>query len=76
MNGLKYKLRAEQISRAIFRFKFSDDKRGKRVELSGTNTIAFKRATHAEEVFESLRTWKILVEWKPAPKSADAAGHD
>ena len=76
MNGLKYKLRADQISRAIFRFKFSDDKRGKRVELSGTNTIAFKRATHAEEVFEALRTWKILIEGKPAPESADAAGHD
>ena len=76
INELAAKLQADQINRAVFKFTFSDDKRGKRVTLSGTNTIAFKRATHAEEVFESLRTWKILVEWKPAPKSADAAGHD
>ena len=76
MNGLKSKLRADQISRAVFRFTFSDDRRGKRVELSGTNTISFKRATHAEEVFEALRTWKILIEGKPASASSASAGHD
>jgi hypothetical protein len=75
LNELKAKLRADQINRAVFKFTFSDDKRGKRVTLSGANTISFKRATHAEEVFESLRTWKILVEGKLAPESADAAGH-
>jgi hypothetical protein len=76
INELKTKLQADQISRVVFKFTFSDDKRGKRVTLSGANTISFKRATHAEEVFESLRTWKILVEGKPASESADAAGHD
>ena len=76
MNGLKSKLRADQINRAVLKFTFSDDKRGKRVELSGTNTISFKRATHAEEVFEWLRTRKILVEGKPAPENLEAAGHD
>jgi hypothetical protein len=76
INGLKSKLRPDQISRAVFRFTFSDDKRGKRVELSGTNTISFKRATHAGEVFDAFRIWKILIEGKPASESADAAGHD
>jgi hypothetical protein len=76
INALKAKLQADQINRAVFKFKFSDDRRGKRVTLSGANTISFKRATHAEEVLEALRTWKILVEAKPAPEIADAAGHD
>jgi hypothetical protein len=73
MNGLKSKLRADRINRAVFKFTFSNDKRGKRVELSGTNTISFKRATHAEEVFEWLRTRKILVKGKPAPENLEAA---
>jgi hypothetical protein len=76
MNGLKARLNADRITRAVFKFTFSDDKRGKRVELSGTNTISFKRATHAEDVFASLRTWRILIEGKPAPESFVAAGHD
>ena len=62
MNGLKSKLRGDQIKRAVFKFTFGDDKRGKRVELTGTKTISFKRATNAEKVFHYLRTWKILVE--------------
>lgn len=76
MNGLKSKLSADQIKRAVFKFTFSDDKRGKRVELSGTKTISFKRATNAEKVFEYLRLWKILVERKPAAESSETAGHD
>jgi hypothetical protein len=74
INELKHKLRAEQIKRAVFRVTFSDDKRGKRVELSGTNTVSFKRATNAEKVFEYLRLWKILVERKPTPANLEADG--
>ncbi len=61
-NGLKSRLKADQIKRAVFTFTFTDDKRGKRVELSGMNTVSFKRATNAEKVFKYLQAWKILVE--------------
>jgi hypothetical protein len=62
LNGLTAKLQADDIKRAVFKFTFSDDRRGKRVEVSGEKTISFKRATNAEKVFKYLRAWRILVE--------------
>lgn len=60
LNGLHRRLAGATISRAVFKIGFPDDGRGKRVELSGTNKISFKRATHAEDVFRYLGNWKIL----------------
>jgi hypothetical protein len=62
MNYLRRKLPGDLIRRAVFKIAFPDDGRGKRVELSGTNKIKFKRATHAEDVFQYLRNWGILLD--------------
>ena len=60
LNGMREKLSSAVITRAVFKIGFPDDGRGKRVELSGTNRISFKRATHAEDIFRYLRNWAIL----------------
>jgi len=60
-NRLRKKLSGDQIWRAIFKFTFPDDRRGKRVELSGTNKISFNRQTHSEDVFRYLKNWGILL---------------
>jgi len=60
LNYLRKRLSGATIQKAVFKIGFPDDRRGKRVELSGTNKIAFKRATHAEDVFRYLKRWKIL----------------
>ncbi len=60
LNGMRQKLPSATITRAVFKVGFPDDGRGKRVDLSGTNRISFKRATHAEDVFRYLRNWAIL----------------
>ncbi len=60
LNGMREKLSSAVITRAVFKIGFPDDRRGKRVELSGTNRISFKRATHAEDIFRYLRNWAIL----------------
>lgn len=62
LNGLRKKLDGDQISRAVIKITFPDDQRGKRVELAGPNRIKFKRATHAEDVFQLLREWGLLLE--------------
>jgi hypothetical protein len=62
LNYLRRKLSGGMIHRAVFKITFPDDRRGKRVELSGTNKIKFKRATHAEEVFRYLRNWGIIID--------------
>ena len=62
LNYLHRKISGGTVKRAVFKIAFPDDRRGKRVELSGTNKISFKRATHAEEVFRYLRKWKILLD--------------
>ena len=59
-NYLRKRLDGDMIRRAVFKITFPDDKRGKRVELAGTNRVKFKRATHAEEVFRYLRDWKVV----------------
>lgn len=48
------------LSKAIFKIFFQGDRRGKRVELTGTKSIKFNRATHAEEVYSLLTEWGIL----------------
>jgi hypothetical protein len=60
LNHLRKKLVGDRIRRAVFKIAFPDDRRGKRVELSGTNKISFNRQTHAEDVFRYLKKWGIL----------------
>jgi hypothetical protein len=60
LNHMRKRLSNASISKAVFKIKFPDDGRGKRVEISGMNKISFKRATHAEDVFRYLRRWQIL----------------
>lgn len=59
-NHLRPHLAAGRIQRATFKIVFPDDARGKRVELSGTNSVKFNRATHADEVFAYLADWNVL----------------
>lgn len=61
LNNLRQKLDPDSISKAVFKFTFPDDARGRRVELSGTNRIKFKRATHADDIFRYLNNWGILL---------------
>ena len=61
-NYLRKRLAGGTIRRAVFKIMFPDDRRGKRIELSGTNKIKFKRATHAEDVFRYLRNWGIVID--------------
>ncbi|MBM3745714.1 MAG: hypothetical protein FJW34_07940 [Acidobacteria bacterium] len=60
-NHLRKRLSGDQVWRAVFKITFPDDRRGKRVELSGTNKISFNRQTHAEDVFRYLKNWGILL---------------
>ena len=60
LNGVREKLPKANITRAILKIGFRGEVRGKRIELSGTNKISFKRATHAQDVFRYLRDWTIL----------------
>jgi hypothetical protein len=57
--ALKQLLHNAPIRRLVLKISFADDRRGKRVELTGTNKISFKRATHAENVFRYLRNWRL-----------------
>lgn len=61
-NYLRKRLAGSTIQRAVFKIMFPDDRRGKRIELSGTNKVKFKRATHAEDVFRYLKNWGIVVD--------------
>lgn len=60
-NHLRAKLHGDRIKHATFKITFPDDRRGKRVDLSGTNKISFNRQTHADDVFRYLKNWGILV---------------
>ena len=60
-NYLRKRLAGGTIRRAVFKLGFPDDRRGKRVELSGSNKVKFKRATHAEEVFRYLGNWGVVL---------------
>ena len=62
LNGLRRKLDGDRIAKAVFKITFPDDQRGKRVEISAPNRIKFKRATHAEDVFQLLEDWGLLVD--------------
>jgi len=62
LNYLRKRLAGGAIRRAIFKITFPDDRRGKRIELSGTNKIKFKRATHAEAVFRYLKNWGVMID--------------
>ncbi len=61
-NYLRKRLAGSTIQRAVFKIMFPDDRRGKRIELSGTNKVKFKRATHAEDVFRYLKNWGIVID--------------
>jgi hypothetical protein len=61
LNGIRDALPGDLIQKAVFNITFSGEKRGKRVELSGSNRVKFKRATHAEEVFRYLSNWGVLL---------------
>jgi len=60
-NGLRRKLDGDSIAKAVLKITFPDEQRGKRVELSGPNKLKFKRATHADDVFQLLKDWCLLV---------------
>ena len=60
-NYLRKRIAGATIRRAVFKITFPDDGRGKRVELAGTNTVKFRRATHADEVFRYLTTWGVVI---------------
>lgn len=62
LNGLRNKLVGDQIGRAVFKIWFEGEKRGKRVDIYGKNRIKFNRATHAEDVFQLLRDWEVLLD--------------
>ena len=59
-HGLRSKLAPDSIRSAVIRINFPDDRRGKRVELSGCNKVKFNRATHADDVFALLKEWGLL----------------
>lgn len=61
-NYMRKRLAGGTINTAVFKITFPDDGRGKRIELSGTNKIKFKRATHAEDVFRYLKKWEVILE--------------
>ena len=61
INRLRKKLKADSIQAAAIKIVFPDDSRGKRVELSGDNKIKFNRATHADDVFQLLRNWELML---------------
>jgi hypothetical protein len=61
INGLRTKLDEKLIALAAIKIFFPDDKRGKRVELSGENKVKFNRATHADEVFALLAEWGLRI---------------
>lgn len=58
--SLRQHLAGATVRRAVFKLTFPDDRRGKRVHLSGSNSVKFKRATHADEVFGYLRAWGVI----------------
>ncbi|MEX0678371.1 MAG: hypothetical protein WD063_14920 [Pirellulales bacterium] len=60
-NGLRRKLRADMIQSAVIKVSWPDDKRGKRIQLSGQNKIKFNRATHADDIFRLLTNWELLI---------------
>ncbi len=62
LNYLRKRLAGGTIRKAVFKVTFPDDRRGKRIELSGTNKVKFKRATHAEEVFRYLGNWGVTID--------------
>lgn len=62
LNGLRRKLVGDQIRRAVFKIWVGDDKRGKRVEVYGTNRIRFNRSTHYDAVMCVLRDSEILLD--------------
>jgi len=59
LNYLRRRLQGAEIRRAAFKIVFPGDRRGKRVELKGSNKVSFNRATHAEDVFRYLRNWGV-----------------
>jgi hypothetical protein len=61
-NRLRKRLSGGEVRKAVFKIVFPDDKRGKRVEITGANKAKFRRATHADDVFRYLRRWGIAVD--------------
>ena len=61
INNLRRKLKADKIRMAVFKICWAGEKRDKRVELNGSNKITLNRATHADDVFQLLRDWGIML---------------
>lgn len=59
--GLRGQLAISDIEWAAFKLTFRGDKRGKRVELGGTNSIRFKRVTREDDVLRYLKRWEVLI---------------
>jgi hypothetical protein len=59
---LRHRLAPDRITKAVIYIHFGDEKRPKRVELSGTNGIKYNRTTHVEDVHAYLRDWGILLD--------------
>lgn len=59
--GLRGHLAFSDIEWAAFKFTFHGDERGKRVELSGTNSVRFKRVTREYDVLRYLKMWEVLI---------------
>lgn len=61
-NGLRRKLEAGTIRRAVLTLKFEGEGRGTSVKLAGDRTISFPHRTHAEDINRCLIEWKLLLE--------------
>ncbi len=60
-NDFRNRLAGALVKRAVLKFTFPDDQRGKRVVLARKNQIQFKRATHDDDIFRYLRGAGLLV---------------
>jgi len=60
-NQLRVKISGTDIMGVVIKIFFPGDKRGKRIELSGTKSVSFNRATHADEVVNLITEWGLLL---------------
>lgn len=60
-NHLRVKISGTDIVGVVIKVFFPGDRRGKRIELSGTKSVSFNRATHADEVVNLLTEWGLLL---------------
>lgn len=60
LNALRPTLAAARIKSARIALAFGEGKPPKSIELAGTNTLSFNRATRARDVLTYLRRWQLL----------------